>query len=92
MDLNEPAQGVLVNPNAPAQHAQAIDIQAVLQQMQQQAALMQQQAVDIAVLQVQLTVVQAPGNPIAAQVPAFTLMPTSCLLQASSFVRPLLHP
>ena len=44
-------------------------------QMQQQAALMQQQAAAIAALQVQLAVAQAPGNPIAAQAPAFALTP-----------------
>ena len=75
MDLNKPAQGVPADLNVPAQGAQAIDMQAVLQQMQQQAALMQQQAADIAALQAQLAALQAPGNPVAAQVPAFTLKP-----------------
>ena len=35
-----------MDTNAPAQGAQAIDVQAVLQQMQQQAAIMQQQILD----------------------------------------------
>ena len=74
MDPNEPAQGV-PDPNATAQGVQAIDMQVVLQQMQQQAALMQQQAADIAPLQAQLRAVQALGNPVAAQVLAFALMP-----------------
>ena len=77
IDPNKPAQGVPANPNAPAQGGQAIGVQAVLQQMQQQAALMQQQAEAIAAPQVQLAAVQAPGHLIAAQAPAFTLMPAS---------------
>ena len=86
MDLNKPAQGVPANPNAPAQGTQAIDMQAVLQQMQQQAALMQQQAADITALQVQLAVVQALGNLVATQVLAFALMPASAQTEIIDFI------
>ena len=73
MDPNDPAQGIPANLNAPAQGAQAIDMQVVLQQMQQQAAFMQQPA--SCRHRCAASAAHAPGNPVAAQVPAFMLMP-----------------